>query len=155
MINFERMINTLHDHGVEFIIIGGCAATVHGVTLVTQDLDLCIPFTKENMHNLLESLKGLNPIYRHNEKPIESDPAVLAGYKNLYLLTDVGSVDLLGELPKIGNYETLLKHTIEIDLFGNPCRVLNIDTLIKAKRAMDRPKDKETIVQLNAIKKTF
>lgn len=152
MLNIEKIIRALQERKVEFIIIGGCAATVHGATLVTQDLDLCISFTEQNVLKIIDALKHFSPRHRQNRMPMEKDAKLLASYKNLYLLTDICSIDLLGEMPGLGKYNMLLDHSIEIELFGSVCRVLDIDTLIKSKSKMDRPKDKETVIQLKAIK---
>ncbi len=152
MQNFEKLIKKLLDHEVEFVLIGGFAATVHGVSLLTQDIDICIPFTKENLEKIILALKGSNTIHRENNTPLSSSAEKLSKLKNLYLVTDFGSLDFLGQVAGLGSYKDLLPQTIEIELFDRKCKVLDIDALIKAKQQMNRPKDKETIVQLEAIK---
>ncbi|MFH1873977.1 MAG: hypothetical protein ABH859_02185 [Pseudomonadota bacterium] len=152
MQNFEKLIKKLLDHKVEFVLIGGFAATVHGVSLLTQDIDICIPFTKENLEKIISALQDSNPIYRENKIPLSNSAEKLSKLKNLYLTTDFGSLDLLEQVAGLGPYQNLLPQIIEIELFDHKCKVLNIDALIKAKQQMNRPKDKETIVQLEAIK---
>lgn len=152
MQDFEKLIKLLLHNDVEFILIGGFAATVHGVSLLTQDIDICVPFNKNNTARLLKAIKDYHPIHRENKKPLNETPESLARFKNLYLLTDLGIIDLLGEVSNLGKYDDILSHTIEVDLFGYKCKVLDIDTLILSKKEMNRPKDKETIIQLKAIK---
>jgi predicted nucleotidyltransferase len=41
--NARELIQRLVDNGVEFVIIGGFAAVAHGVTVLTRDVDMCIP----------------------------------------------------------------------------------------------------------------
>jgi hypothetical protein len=52
MTDFERLLAALVSGGVEFIIIGGMAATAHGSAHVTVDLDIVYRRTPENMSRL-------------------------------------------------------------------------------------------------------
>lgn len=64
-------------------------------------------------------------------------------------MTDL--LDLLGEITAGGAYDDLLAHTIEVEAFGVRCRILDLPTLIRVKRAVGRPKDFEAIAELEAI----
>jgi hypothetical protein len=75
-----------------------------------------------------------------------------ARFKNLYLKTDLGIVDCLGEVLGVGGYDEALSHSIVLNLPIGPCRVLDIDTLIKAKEAMGRPHDLVTVQHLKAVR---
>lgn len=152
MQNFEKLIKLLLENNVEFVLIGGFAATVHGVSLLTQDLDICVPFSLENNKRILDVFKNYHPIHRSNKTLFNETPESLAKFKNLYLSTDLGSIDLLGFVSGLGGYSETLSHTIEIEIFEHKCRALDIDALILSKKSMGRPKDKETIIQLKAIK---
>ncbi|MBU4485220.1 hypothetical protein KKA47_07370 [bacterium] len=151
MKNFEEIISRLSDNDVKFILIGGYAAIIHGSTLVTNDLDIVIPFEKENLKKLLIALEGSNPTHQENKKPLIKTADELSHFKNLYLNTDIGPIDMLGKIPELGDYKELLSRSIEIDLFGRKCRILDIETLIKAKYNMGRTKDKITVIELRAI----
>ena len=70
---------------------------------------------------------------------------------NLYLDTDFGQLDCLGEVKGIGMYSKVYQRSVLLDLPFGPCRVLDIDALIRAKQAMDRPRDRAAIIQLRAI----
>lgn len=152
MTDYRQLIEKLLDNDVEFVLIGGFAAVMHGSTSLTQDIDICIRFTPENCDNLLKALDDSNPTYRQNRQSMTKDPAELSKFKNLYLITDYGPLDVMSEISKLGKYEDVLKYSIEIDLFDRKCRVLDIDGLIHSKEEMARPKDKEVIIQLKAIK---
>jgi hypothetical protein len=67
------------------------------------------------------------------------------------LITDVGALDLLGEITGGGSYEDLLPHTIEIDIFGVSCRCITLSRLIEVKRAAGRPKDLDALAELETI----
>jgi hypothetical protein len=69
-----------------------------------------------------------------------------------YVLTDLGQLDVLSEITGIGKYSDLEQHTIAVDLGGISVRVLDIDTLILAKKAMNAPKDRQAVIELAAIR---
>lgn len=152
MINYEKLVQTLTNNGVQFVLIGGFAAVVHGASQLTEDLDVCIPFTVGNCRALLKGLGELHPKHRvPNRNLLDETPESLAKFKNLYLVTDLGPIDFLGTVAKLGPYEKVLEHTIEIELFGQKVKILDIESLIISKKEMARPKDKEAIFQLKAI----
>ena len=72
--------------------------------------------------------------------------------KNLYLKTDLGVVDCLGEVLGVGNFDEVFKNSVEVELPYGKCRILDIDALIRAKEAMNRNHDKITVMLLKKIK---
>ncbi len=72
--------------------------------------------------------------------------------KNIYLQTDLGILDILGELPAVGTFEEISSRATTMDLQGKKIKLISIDDLIKAKKALGRPKDIATIYELNYIK---
>ena len=148
------LLRLLHDAGVEFVVIGGAAVIAYGSNLLTQDLDLCAPMTHENCVRIVEALKPVNPRWRMRPDlpEITPDTPNLRGLNNFYLRTDLGQIDILGELPEVCSYEELLSRSVEMSFHGVPCRVIDIDTLIAAKRVANRDRDHIAIKQLEVIK---
>ncbi len=70
---------------------------------------------------------------------------------NFTLEIRLGQLDILGEVTGGGRYEDLLDHTIEVEVFGVRCRCLDLEALIRTKRAAGHPKDSEAIAELEAI----
>ena len=62
-------------------------------------------------------------------------------------------LDCLGEIKAVGDYDEVSKHTVELELPIGKCRVIDLDTLIVAKKAMNRDHDRITVRDLRAIKK--
>ena len=60
------------------------------------------------------------------------------------------ALDLLGEITG-GGYEELLPHSIRLRLYDVECFCLGLARLIHVKGAAGRPKDLETIAELQAI----
>ena len=136
------------------MIVGGMAGVLHGSNLVTRDLDVCAPLTRENLARILAALSGLAPQFRmtSGKLPLSNNPEDYVGYKNLCLLTDWGQLDILSEISGIGDYGEVARHTTTVDLEGTKCRVLDLDSLIVAKKALNLPKDRQAIIELEAIR---
>lgn len=49
MTDFRRLVEILSQGGVEFILVGGVAATVHGSARLTQDVDVVYSRGRENL----------------------------------------------------------------------------------------------------------
>lgn len=145
----ERLIQ----HRVEFVLVGGQAAAVHGVTLVTRDVDICMAFTPENLVRLDAALAGLNPVHRMTPQPLPFRLAdvVASAIRNLYLRTDLGVLDGLGEIAGVGDFEQVAQRSVTVELPPGPCRVLSLAALIDAKSALDRVQDRLALLQLRAI----
>jgi hypothetical protein len=70
---------------------------------------------------------------------------------NFTLTTDLGAIDLLGEISGLGSYEGLKATSETLPLYGFEMSVLSLEGLLIAKRAAARGKDKEAIVELEAL----
>jgi hypothetical protein len=154
MPELESLLERLTRNRVAFVVVGGFAAVAHGVSLLTEDVDVCSRFTPANLLKLQAALADLHPVHRMTPArlPLALTAQSCAGLKNLYLDTDYGQLDCLGEVKGIGAYSKVYQRSLPVHLPFGSCRVLNIDALIISKQAMDRPRDRAAIVQLRAIK---
>src|SRR6476620_10718625 len=55
---FEKLLALLAEGGVEFILVGGIAVSLHGSARLTEDVDILIHATPENIDRLLSCLAG-------------------------------------------------------------------------------------------------
>jgi predicted nucleotidyltransferase len=154
MTDFARLFGALHKTGVEYIIIGGVAATVHGSSRLTQDVDVCYARTDANLDRVVRALRPLKPYLRGAPRglPFEWSAATLRAGLNFTLTTTAGDIDLLGEVTGGGTYDDLIAHTMEVTLFTHRTRCLNLEWLIATKRAAGRPRDLEAIAELEALR---
>lgn len=150
----QKLIKLLAGNEVRFVIIGGLAAVVHGSSVVTEDLDICVSFDRENVRRLLDALDKINPEHRliGKKRALKEGVEEISSFKNIYLTTDLGFIDILSSVAGVGGFNDVADRSVELDLFGFKCRVLDIDAVIESKKTMGRPKDKETVVQLSAIR---
>jgi hypothetical protein len=153
MQNLSELLQRLISSHVEFVLVGGFAAVAHGVTLVTRDVDICCRFSESNLMKIQHAFADLQPVHRSRpDLPLQLTPEQCSMLKNLYLKTDLGVVDCLGEVLGIGNYDEVLKNSVEVELPYGKFRILDIDALIRAKEAMNRNHDKITVMLLKKIK---
>lgn len=153
MTDFAALLQALVGGGVEFIVIGGVAATAHGSAHVTVDLDVVYRRSAENVARLAAALAPLAPYLRGAPPglPFTFDPDTIRRGLNFTLTTRAGDLDVLGEATGGGTYDALLPRTIVLTIFGFDCRFVDLDTLIHLKRAAGRPKDLERIAELEAL----
>lgn len=153
MTDFRRLVEILSQGGVEFILVGGVAATVHGSARLTQDVDVVYFRGRENLQRLVDTLGGYDPYPRGAPSglPFRFDVETLENGLNFTLTTCLGDIDLLGEIIGGGSYDDLLPHSVEVRVFGFHCRCLDLPMLIRVKRAAGRPRDLEALGELQAI----
>ena len=156
MIDFPGLLRALAEEEVEYIIVGGAAATAHGAARLTQALDVVYARSEENLRRIVRALAPHEPYLRGAPAglPFHLDAETLRRGLNFTLTSKLGDVDLLGEIVGGGGYDALLPDTIEIELFGVRCRCLGLDKLIDVKRAAGRPKDFEALAELQAIRES-
>lgn len=148
------LLKRLAEAEVDLVVVGGMAATIHGVTTVTYDLDVCVSFDQETCARILTAVRDLDP--RHRMRPdrleLSTDPTSIVGNRNLYLATSMGVVDFLGEIAGVGGLSELKPHASIVELGDFSVRVMSLDQLIASKRAMGRPKDHRALVELELIR---
>ena len=154
MQNLAELTKRLIDARVEFVLVGGFAAMAHGVLRGTRDVDGCCRFSEKNLMRVQRALAGLNPVHNpRHDLPLELTPALCPSLKNLYLKTDLGILDCLGEIKAVGGYDEVLGRSVELELPIGKCREIDIDALIAAKEAMDRDHDRITVKELKELKR--
>ena len=151
--DYAKLIAALEKAGVDFIVIGGLAANAHGSPRFTQDVDVVYSRADDNLARLVRALAPLKPYPRGAPPglPFEWSLPTLVRGLNFTLTTTVGSLDILGEIVGGGRYEELRAHSTVMRIFRHDVRILNLDALIRAKRAAGRPKDFEVIAELELL----
>lgn len=152
--DFEGLLRRLVEARVEFILVGGVAAVVHGSARATFDIDVVYRRSPENLGRLVASLAGIQPYLRGAPAglPFSFDVLTLERGLNFTLTSDLGDLDLLGEIVGGGGYDALLPDSEEISIFGFTCRCIGLAKLIELKRAAGRPKDNEVLAELEALR---
>jgi predicted nucleotidyltransferase len=147
------LLQRLSDANIDFVIVGGVAAVLHGASTVTRDLDVCATLSDENLQKLRNALGDLHPMHRIAAPRMSflDTPAPGVPLKNLYLQTDLGALDLLSSITGVGDLDQVRASAVEVELFGRKVKVMGLGQLILAKEAVARPKDLLTATELRVI----
>lgn len=154
MSDLQALLRRLDDAGVDFVLVGGYAAMLHGSSLLTRDVDVCAALTPESIEKLRDAFRDCHPRHRLSapQRSFLDNPAPGVALDNLYLDTDLGTLDLLGRITGVGDYARVARDAVEVQLFGRRVRAISLDDLIAAKEALGRDKDRIAAVELRAIR---
>ena len=149
-----RLLRRLIESDVEFVVIGGVAAVVHGSSVTTRDIDICIRFSKDNLYRLAKALADLHAMHRLTAQklPLEITEKNWSMFKNIYVTTDWGILDCLGEVAGLGNFDQVYAQSEVSDTPFGRCRVLTLDAIIRAKETVARPHDLRAAEELKLIR---
>ena len=132
MKNVEKQIRLIGEFQIECVLIGGVAATVHGSSIPTQDLDVCYSRERPSLTRIVAALRSVNATLRGAPKDLP------------FILDE--------ETLRHGLYSDCLENADEAEVFGYRLPVLSLDKLMASKQAAGRAKDLIALVELEAIK---
>lgn len=106
------------------------------------------------MERLAAALIELKPTLRGVPPglPFQIDAKSLALGSNFTFDTPFGALDLLGWVEPIGDYDAIVPHAEIYRLSDLELRTISLDDLIRVKEHIRRPKDRDSLFQLKAIK---
>lgn len=150
----DEILRALIEEGVDFVLIGGLAAQVHGSPSLTGDIDICHSLERANLDRLARALGRLVAVRRMMPTGIDApvDSLALRAGDVFTLTTRFGDLDLLAHPDPEMGYERLRAGSISAEILGIPVWVASLDDLIAMKRAADRPKDRVELEILGALR---
>ncbi len=152
-----QICTILNEERVDYVIVGGFAAVVHGSSLPTRDIDVVPSRTPENLERLAKALSRMNAMIRTDSEPVPArlDGPFLANMPlMLNLVTDLGEVDLtFAPSGGLGGFPEWDAHAIVVEISsGLPVHVASLDDVIDSKRAANRPKDQRSLPYLESLR---
>lgn len=149
----KNQLEFIGRHAIDCVIVGGVAGALHGSSIPTTDLDVCYSRTIINLQKLATALPSVNARLRNAPPniPFILDAETLRKGLNFTFVTDIGDLDLLGEVRGIGYYDKAVEGASSFDLLGYEFKVIALDKLIRAKRTAGRAKDLVAVAELEAI----
>lgn len=143
--DFAAILRTLANHHVEFIVVGGVSAVLHGAPVATFDLDIVHRRSEQNLNRLLAALEALEARYRARPD-LSPTRSHIASTGHQLLITRLGPLDLLRTLGQDRGYEELLPHSTVIALESElAVRVLDLSMLIRLKEETGAEKDRAVL----------
>src|SRR5262245_27580710 len=140
---FSTVLNKLREAEIEFVLVGGVAAVLHGAPIQTYDVDVVHSRAPANIDRLLRFLQEVEAVFRiQPERRLRPNKSHLAGERHLNLVTRYGPIDVLCTIGDHLGFDDLLPHSEVMRVSeGLNVRVLNLDKLIAIKEQLGSPKD--------------
>jgi hypothetical protein len=152
-----ELLRVLERYEVRYVVIGAQAAVIHGVPLLTEDLDITPSRDPANLERLAAALRELEPILRTatdpDGVPFPVDAEMLATAETWTLTTRVGDLDLAFLPAGTQGYEDLRRDALSVEL-GDALtvQVASLADVIRSKEAAGREKDR---MQLPLMRRTL
>ena len=149
------ILELLERHGVQYVLIGGLAATLHGSPLRTGDADICPALRRENLKRLASALNEMDARIRSVDVPgglpFACDAQFLGNVELLNLVTQFGDLDISFHPSGTEGYEDLKDNLVQYDLDGLIVPVASLTDIIRSKESAGREKDKAALPTLRAL----
>jgi hypothetical protein len=159
-LDIPRLLDTLDQYRVEFLLVGGIAAIAHGARCPTNDLDCVTRRTPRNLDRLAAAMRELHARLHveglsddeASTLPVQVVGATLARMEISTWRTDAGDLDILADLPdragRRRSFDELITRAERLDLSGLVVQVAALDDVIQSKQWADRPKDRDALPEL-------
>lgn len=142
----ERLVAALNEQWVEYVIVGGLAASAHGVVRATRDLDVVPDPDRTNMARLAACLTGLGA-----EHPVEGALTAesLARPVSFKVSTRHGDVQVLNRMTGVPPFAELRSDRTLVRIAPKTVApVCSLAHLRSMKRAANRPRDLVDLAEL-------
>jgi hypothetical protein len=162
-LDVKRIVTALDRHGVQYLLIGGLAASLYGAQRVTQDIDVLARADGENLERLAAALLELGAFLRvgglsdaeARALPVLVDGRTLAATDVSTWRTDAGDVDVLATIRGVGGerrqFGDLVGRSNETVVTGVVVRVAALQDIVESKRFAGRDKDLEALPELERL----
>lgn len=145
----ERILRTLDEEGVEYVLIGGLAVQTHGHVRTTNDADLIPAPDPANMERLARALRALDArALNPGQEGAEVDAKMLSRADIWQFTTREGGVDVMHEVPGGRSYSELRARALHVKLGDLDVPVVDLDDLIRMKLARGRSVDLADVAAL-------
>jgi hypothetical protein len=162
--HLAHLIEVLDRHQVEYLMVGGAAAVAYGARRPTDDADCVVRRERSNLARMANALSEPNARLRvggmtdeeARQLPVKIDAATLELAGMTTWMTDAGPFDILAGLEasdgRLKPYEDLVQRSTVLQGEGFVIKAAGLDDIIEAKERADRPKDREGLPELRAIR---
>lgn len=154
-----RILNILARHDVDYIVIGGIGAVLHGSPTLTEDLDIVPDLKKTNLDRLAQALKEMNARLMSHAAP-DGIPFEFTGkdlqrlivdLRFLNLITSYGQLDIIHRPEGYSGYRELAAPAKSLKLGDIEVHVAALEDIIRSKQAVARERDLEQLPTLRLL----
>jgi len=150
----RELFRALARRDVEYVTIGGIAIQAYGGQRLTQDLDVAIASSADNIARLAEALLDLDArILGPDGQRSQSVPSapLLASSDQWHLITDHGPLDVLTLPAHLGSFADMRARAHEVPLGDLSIPIAHHEDLLEMKRAAGRPQDLADVRLLESL----
>ena len=152
-----RICTILNEEGVDYVVVGGFGAVVHGSSLPTPDIDVVPSRSPGNLDRLGRALKRMKAMIRTGRDLVAAplDGPFLANMPlMLNLVSEFGEMNLtFAPSGGLGGFDEWDAHAIVVDIAeGLTVHIAALDDIIDSKRAANRPKDQRALPYLESLR---
>ncbi|HET8526228.1 MAG TPA: hypothetical protein VFM81_06265 [Actinomycetota bacterium] len=149
------IFEVLQRHGVDYVLIGGTAAILHGAANVTTDVDIVPEEGKRNLERLSAALTELRARIRvageEDGVPFNHDARSLSQVRIWNLVTDRGNLDISFQPSGTDGFSDLHRHVEKVRIDNVDVPVASLEDVIRSKEAADRVRDRAILPVLRAL----
>lgn len=155
-----ELLQLLDRHAVRYIVVGGLAATVHGATRVTFDIDVVPEWTDDNLDRLAAALRDAQAELQAPEAPtpiaFPIDARSLRQFEVSTWRTTLGDLDVIIGTPTatrgvLAGYDVLEPRAVRREAFGATILVADLGDIIESKQALGRESDLVALPELHRL----
>ncbi|HVF70648.1 MAG TPA: nucleotidyltransferase [Chthoniobacterales bacterium] len=146
---YEKLLVSLARAGVNFIVVGGVAVALNGFVRTTEDVDILIARSKENVERLLGALAFFGQGHARDLAYEDFDEAE-------------GAVRVIEDFPldiftvmRGQAYGDLIRQSRQTEIQGTTVNFLGAEGLIRLKQPSAREKDQIDIAALRKLGNDF
>jgi hypothetical protein len=141
-----RLFRAFQTHGLEYVLIGATAMGLHGLIRATEDVDILIRASPENVERLRAALREAYAGDPNVEKITTAD--LLGDYPAVRYFPPSGDLffDVMVRLGEAASFETVEAQTL--DLEGINVRVATPRALYRLKKGTMRALDQQDALAL-------
>lgn len=138
-VRHRALLQTLVDHDVRFVLVGGVALQLHGYSGATQDVDVTIAVDPTNRMHVAAALQALGA------------REYLAGARGTAYTTRHGRLEVMNSTDGIGGYDAWKRDAVDIKMADGLIVAVGAPSdLLASKEAAGRPKDLDTLPLIRA-----
>jgi len=145
----KRILNTLAQHDVQFVLIGALAAGLQGFPRATYDADITPAKDRDNLQRLAAALRELGARIYTEQIPeglaFDCSAAMLARADVWNLITEAGRLDLAFQPSGTAGYDDLASQAVRYTIYGSVVLAARLEDIIRSKEAAGRPQDRQDV----------
>lgn len=143
----ERLLVTLAEHGVRYVLVGALAARLQGFPRLTADADITPERERSNLERLAAALRELDARVYTESVPeglaFDCSAATLERADLWNLVTAAGRLDIVFQPAGTEGYPDLAADAVLYEAFGVEIAAASLADILRSKEAADRPQDRQ------------